>query len=334
MEGKNHISIIIPSFNRQELIRDTLDSVLAQTYDNWECIVVDDGSTDETWKVLEDYVKRDARLKIHKRHREPKGAPTCRNIGMELSEGEYLMFLDSDDVLAKECLSHRLEMIKIYPNRDAWIFDTSIFQNEIGDDSRMWNKLETNDSDLIRFLKSDPPWSISGPLWRNKDLRFFDEKAIGGQDWEFHIRYLLKGVDYIKIEGLPKSSFVYCRRNSNRNTVSTGQKNKSELLLISDLNSDVIKDVFLQTKDEKVHQEAVYFLLRSSVRERKSNHIKNALEIWKVSKQSFVTKNIEYYFWKVYIFLSIPYFIEILEYFVYRVIKKGHIFNRSKTLLK
>src|SRR5690554_5694001 len=101
------ISIIIPVFNRQKLIKETLDSVLAQIYENWECIVVDDGSTDETWEVLEQYAKKDARIKIHKRHRDPKGAPTCRNIGMELSEGEYLIFLDSDDLLAKWALQHR-----------------------------------------------------------------------------------------------------------------------------------------------------------------------------------------------------------------------------------
>lgn len=63
------ISIIIPTYNRSHLIRETLDSILAQTHKNWECIVVDDGSTDETEDVLNEYVKKDNRFQYHKDQR-------------------------------------------------------------------------------------------------------------------------------------------------------------------------------------------------------------------------------------------------------------------------
>ena len=92
------VSIIIPVYNRPKLVAECLNSVLAQTNPNWECIVVDDGSTDNTWEVLEKYAKKDKRIRIFKRDREPKGAPTCRNMGADKATGEYFIFFDSDDL--------------------------------------------------------------------------------------------------------------------------------------------------------------------------------------------------------------------------------------------
>lgn len=327
------VSIIIPVFNRQDLVKDALDSVLAQSYQNWECIVVDDGSTDETWKVLEEYAQKDKRIKIHKRNREPKGAPTCRNIGINQSSGKYLMFLDSDDVLASECIMFRVTHAKKHPNYSTWIFDTSIFQKQIDDDDRMWNKLNSNEEDLIRFLKNDPPWSISGPLWKNTNMRLFDETALGGQDWEYHTRFLLKNKEYLKIENSPRETQIYCRRNPDRYTVSTGPKSSAEMILISTLNKNVIKDVFRFSKDKHVHKEAVYFLLRNSITQKKLELYEEAMKTWEVSKLSFSIRKREYYFWKIYISLHNKLTVKGLEFFVYRIIKKGKIFNRSSTLL-
>lgn len=99
MENKDFISIIIPVYNRPVLVAECLDSILAQTNPNWECIVVDDGSTDNTWEVLERYAAKEERIRIFQRDREPKGAPTCRNIGADKASGNYFIFFDSDDLL-------------------------------------------------------------------------------------------------------------------------------------------------------------------------------------------------------------------------------------------
>jgi glycosyltransferase involved in cell wall biosynthesis len=105
------VSIIIPSYNRAHLIGETLDSVLAQTYPHWECIVVDDCSTDGTYEVVKNYAKNDFRIKLFKRDREPKGANTCRNIGFEKSQGTYIQFFDSDDLMCKDYLLDRLNVL-------------------------------------------------------------------------------------------------------------------------------------------------------------------------------------------------------------------------------
>ncbi|MCM2302197.1 MAG: glycosyltransferase, partial [Flavobacteriaceae bacterium] len=89
------VSIIIPTFNRAHLIGETLDSILAQTYTNWECIVVDDGSSDNTHIVVGQYVAKDSRIKyVHRPEHMLKGPSSCRNYGFELSKGEYINWFD------------------------------------------------------------------------------------------------------------------------------------------------------------------------------------------------------------------------------------------------
>jgi glycosyltransferase involved in cell wall biosynthesis len=88
------VSIIIPTFNRASIINDTLDSILDQTYSNWECLVVDDGSTDETKKVIHNYALKDPRISALERPPEKsKGANSCRNYGLSLAKGDYVIFL-------------------------------------------------------------------------------------------------------------------------------------------------------------------------------------------------------------------------------------------------
>lgn len=107
------VSIIIPVFNREELIAETINSVLDQTYTNWECIVVDDGSTDQSQEVLEKYCENDSRMKYYQRPDfKIKGASSCRNYGFEKSKGEFIQFLDSDDLLSKNKLEGQLRLYK------------------------------------------------------------------------------------------------------------------------------------------------------------------------------------------------------------------------------
>ncbi len=83
------VSIIIPTYNRVNHLGGILDSVLKQTCTNWECIVVDDGSSDATDELMRSYCEKDPRFKYHHSPNDrPKGGNTCRNYGFELSKGE------------------------------------------------------------------------------------------------------------------------------------------------------------------------------------------------------------------------------------------------------
>ncbi|MGG5488344.1 glycosyltransferase family 2 protein [Gaetbulibacter sp. PBL-D1] len=106
------VSIIIPTYNRAHLIGETLDSVLSQTYTHWECIVVDDGSSDNTAEVVGAFVEKDIRFQYHHRPKDRlPGGNAARNYGFELSKGEYINWLDSDDLLSKNKLSEQLKKI-------------------------------------------------------------------------------------------------------------------------------------------------------------------------------------------------------------------------------
>ena len=98
------VSVVIPAYNAEQFVAETLDSVLSQTFTDFELIVVDDGSSDGTRRVLDEYARRDPRMRVHAMPANA-GAIAARNTGVSLSTGEFLAAMDADDV----CLPHRLE---------------------------------------------------------------------------------------------------------------------------------------------------------------------------------------------------------------------------------
>jgi teichuronic acid biosynthesis glycosyltransferase TuaG len=94
---KDLVSIIMPAYNCEQVISQTIESVLAQSYTNWELIIVDDGSTDRTLAIIQTYANQDARIKLHKQQVNG-GAAHARNTAIDLASGRYLAFLDSDDL--------------------------------------------------------------------------------------------------------------------------------------------------------------------------------------------------------------------------------------------
>ena len=96
------ISIIIPIYNVEQYLRECLDSILAQTFHNFEIICVNDGSTDASVEILDEYLKKDGRIKIF--HQKNSGAGMARNFGLRKAEGKYILFLDSDDYFEPDLL--------------------------------------------------------------------------------------------------------------------------------------------------------------------------------------------------------------------------------------
>lgn len=105
------VSIIMPAYNCSDFVGITLDSIIAQTYQNWEVIVVDDCSTDNTAEVVKDYMKRESRIKFHKLDKN-SGAAIARNKAIDMANGKYMAFLDSDDVWVAEKLQKQISFMK------------------------------------------------------------------------------------------------------------------------------------------------------------------------------------------------------------------------------
>jgi glycosyltransferase involved in cell wall biosynthesis len=106
-------SIIIPTFNRSRLISRAIESVIAQDFEDWEMIVVDDGSTDSTGDVVRLFSDIDQRISYH--YSENQGAAAARNLGSSFASGKYFAFLDSDDEYFSNHLSLRADMISAEP---------------------------------------------------------------------------------------------------------------------------------------------------------------------------------------------------------------------------
>jgi glycosyltransferase involved in cell wall biosynthesis len=195
------VSVVIPTKNRRELLRETLASVMTQSYPNWEAIVVDDGSNDGTEELVKATAFADQRVRFVRRERKPPGAPTCRNIGLSLASGDYVIYLDSDDLLGTSCLERRIEIMKLNPKVDFAVFQSRVFRSVPGDTHFFWNMF-TAENDVDRFLRTDVPWQTAGSIWLKKSLLRlgpWDERALSWQDWEFHIRAIISGLNYIRV---------------------------------------------------------------------------------------------------------------------------------------
>lgn len=188
--GSPLVSIIIPTYNRAHLMGETLDSVIAQTNYNWECIVVDDGSTDYTAKLMEFYCSRDNRIKYFSRPiNKQKGPNSCRNFGYKKSTGTYINWLDSDDILLPQALEKKIFAI----GRNDVVISTLHY---IDLNKNILNqKHQYRSSNLIEdYLVGKITFYTFTPLWSKpfleKQSELFDEKITNLDDWDFNLRML------------------------------------------------------------------------------------------------------------------------------------------------
>ncbi len=191
------ISIIIPTFNSVSTLEETLESVFSQHYDFWECIIVDDGSNDETVEILKKYKLKDSRFKWYNRpENKLKGPSSARNYGLKKSIGEYIVFLDSDDVLSPSCLENRIIYASKNPRFDFWIFKMTVFAKCVNDTNVIYNTLpliEANESNFYYelFLQGKYPFIVTCPLWKKSSLdrlNGFDEFMNMLEDPDLHLR--------------------------------------------------------------------------------------------------------------------------------------------------
>jgi glycosyltransferase involved in cell wall biosynthesis len=194
------VSVITPCYNRAHLLGDTLDSLRAQTYPHWEAIVVDDNSKDNSVEIAQRYALWDSRIRAFSRHSARKGGNICRNEGLSRAQGDYVIFLDSDDLLSPTCLQRRVVGMDNAPDCGFGVYQTELFAQAVGDRHVLWNAY-TASNDLRRFLSFDSVWLTTGPIWRSQTIRKiagFDEEALSFQDWDLHVRALIAGIKYYK----------------------------------------------------------------------------------------------------------------------------------------
>ena len=187
------VSIIIPVYNRETFLKATLISIKAQTYRNWECLLVDDHSTDESVNILKNFEEEDSRFKVLIRpYSRPKGANSCRNFGFEHATGTFINWFDSDDLMEPDFIQKKLAAFD--SKTDIVLSKTRIYY--VADQTEVLEQRTHLTSNLLEdFITRRISWYLPDPMYAksflDKHNLVFDEQLLGGQDRDFFQRVLL-----------------------------------------------------------------------------------------------------------------------------------------------
>lgn len=153
MFKENLVSIIMPSYNSEKYIEDSIESVLGQTYKEWELIIIDDCSSDNTISIIKEYSERYSNIYLIELE-ENSGAAIARNRGIEIAQGEFIAFLDSDDLWKKEKLEIQIKYMKI----KALSFSFTEYEeiDELGNKLGILIKAPLKEISYRRYLLTNP----------------------------------------------------------------------------------------------------------------------------------------------------------------------------------
>jgi glycosyltransferase involved in cell wall biosynthesis len=226
MNSNQLISIIIPVYNHEKFIRSTIESVISQTYNNWELLVVDDCSTDSSWKIIQEYEKKDSRIKAFK-NEENKGLTYNWKFLIDNAKGEFLAFLEGDDFFYKENIKEKMEVFDKYPDLGMVYCNFSVIDekgNIIINNYNNFQNIRVYKNELIKpseYLSSKYHLINSyGQIMVRKNVcnkvgypRTLDdtEKVFLPSDWDFNFRISTQN----KIFFINKILFAYRKHLNN-----------------------------------------------------------------------------------------------------------------------
>lgn len=202
---KYTLGVVIPNWNGEFYIGEMLDSILNQTFTDWKVFVVDDVSSDNSVNIIKEYEKKDPRIHLLIRNREPKGAQTCRNIGFEQTTGaKYVIFLDNDDLISESCFRNRVKYMEEHKDLDFCISPMKSFREHPYDQlDGIWGCKFTENT-LADLLDWTLPMVVCTNIYNRdsyiKNNLFWDESIMSLQDSFFNIRAIALGCKYDFIE--------------------------------------------------------------------------------------------------------------------------------------
>lgn len=195
------VSVIIPTFNYAHHLAQAVESIRAQTFRSWECIVVDDGSTDSTPVLLEALARSDPRIAV--RRQSAAGVSAARNAGLAAARGEYVQFLDADDRLHSTKLALGVEVLESRPDIDL-VYGSASFVSEVDGESlreladpsaRLAARFpEATGKEILSLLLVNNLFVVEAPLTRRHifdRVGVFDERLARMEDWDLWLRIAL-----------------------------------------------------------------------------------------------------------------------------------------------
>jgi glycosyltransferase involved in cell wall biosynthesis len=195
------VSVIIPTYNYGRYISEAIASLLSQTYTDWECIIIDDGSTDNTKNVADEWVKKDKRISYFQQ--QNAGPTAARNNGIAKAKGDYILFLDADDLIQTEKLKSHVDVLENDKNVDIAYGDVRYFDEtkpgklfySLRTDDKTWTtKFSGKGHLLVDTVIKQNVMVTSSPLIRKRVLQQsggFDAKLIKLEDWELFQRWAI-----------------------------------------------------------------------------------------------------------------------------------------------
>ncbi|TWT96264.1 glycosyltransferase family A protein [Neorhodopirellula pilleata] len=231
------VAFLTPNFNRQDLFPTTLASMQAQTLEDWECWLVDDGSDPENYDAMVAMCVDEPRVRVSRRNREPKGACTCRNIGAAQTEAKYVISLDTDDIIEPFCLQQRVDKMEQHPELDFAIFPSLMFEDEPNDLGLWWN-IDTGEDLLERQFRQDAICQGTGSIWTTEAFRrigMWSESLALWQDIDLYFRAYIQGYRYEKFFDLPPDLHNRCNHASlSRASFYNRAKQESRIQVVTD----------------------------------------------------------------------------------------------------
>ncbi|MFM6290642.1 MAG: glycosyltransferase family 2 protein [Microcystaceae cyanobacterium] len=296
-------SVIIPAYNIENYVAQALNSVLAQTFQDFEIILVDDGSFDHTISIIRQFT--DPRVKLIQQ--ENRGASSARNHGIRQSQGQYIAFLDGDDYWLPEKLERQLQHLESFPEVGV-SFCRAAFIDDSGVPLGTYQMPQLTDLDAPAFLRSNAIGCGSTPIIRRQVLEaiqfqdnlhgelevcYFDEHLQRSEDLELWLRILLK--TSWKIEGIA-DPLVYYRINPNSLSSNILKEHESWEQVVEKVRS-YAPEMIAQTENlARAYQ--FRYLSRRAIRLKDGKtavqFINQALKsdaqvLWKEPRQTFIT---------------------------------------------
>lgn len=216
------VSIIVPVYNAEKYIAKTLDSATSQTLKEIEIICVDDCSTDNSIKIVQDYIQKDKRISLIKLEQNSKTS-VARNTGIKEAKGEFILPLDADDTIDKIYCEKAIQVFKEYPKISVVYSKANMFnENKIWE----WNLQPYSSKKII-----DDNMVFCSGLFRKLDWEklggYNENMTEGNEDWDFWLKFTEKGMKFYRI---PEKLFHYRQLEKSRHSVIKNKKKHNAIL--------------------------------------------------------------------------------------------------------
>lgn len=235
MKDKPLVSIIIPVYNVSKYLARCVDSILRQTYSNFELLLIDDGSTDDSGSICEMYACADLRIKVF--HKKNGGPSSSRNYGLDVSNGDWIIFIDSDDYVSDDYIETFFKYNKSFDEKIHVVQGFHVFSNDKSIDYKeihySYTELYINDNKINYSIERNRlfhSWAVWGKLFSKHiideyNIRF-NEKVYVFEDGMFWHRYILCVQEIIY---LTEQNYYYYRPKDSKSITSIHKLSISEL---------------------------------------------------------------------------------------------------------